>query len=53
MIEILSGRENVEGLFGEDVSIVSILGWEDDIILLDGNSKFGGQSSPSNVFIVE
>ena len=53
MIKVSSGRENVEGLFGEDIGIVSILGWEDDIVFLGSNSKFGGQGSLSNVFIIE
>ena len=53
MIKVLLGRESVKGLFGEDVGIVSILGWEDDIIFLGSNSKFSGQGSLSNVFVIE
>ena len=53
MIEISLERESVKGLFGEDINVVSILEWKDDIILLGGNGKFGGQSGLLNVFIVE
>ena len=51
MIEVSSGRENVEGSFREDVGIVSILGWEDDIVFLVGDSKFSRQGGFLNIFI--
>ena len=53
MVKVLLGRKYIEGSFGEDVGIVSILGGKDDIVLLGSNSKFSGQGSLSNVFVVE
>ena len=53
VIKVSSGGKNIEGSFGEDIGIVSILRWEDDIVFLGGNSKLSGQSSLSNVFVIE
>ena len=38
----LVGGEGVEHLFGEDINIVSILGGEDDIILLSSDGELSG-----------
>ena len=42
MVKVLSGRENVECSFGEDISIVSILGGKDIIVFLGSDSEFSG-----------
>ena len=51
MVKVSSGREGIECLFGEDVSIISILGGESDVIFLDSDGEFGGQGGFSNVFV--
>ena len=53
MVKVSLGRKNIEGPFGEDVSVVSILGGKVDIVFLGGNSKFSGQGSLLNVFVIE
>ena len=53
MIKVSSGRESVEGLFGENISVVSILRRNNNIVFLSSNSKLGGQGSFSYVFITE
>ena len=53
MVKVLSGREDVECLFGKDVSIISILGREGGIVFLGGDGKFSGQGGFLNVFVLK
>ena len=53
MVKVPSGRKNIEGSFGEDIGIVSILGGKDNVVLLSGDSEFSGQGSFLNVFVIE
>ena len=53
MVKVSSGRESIKCSFREDIGIVSILGRENDIIFLGGDSEFSGQGGFTNVFIVE
>ena len=53
MIEVSLGREDIKGWFREDIGVVSILGWEDNITFLGSNGEFGGQGSSSNMFVIE
>ena len=49
MVKISLRGKSVECLFGEDISIVGILGGKSDIVFLGGNSEFGGQGGFSCV----
>ena len=53
MVEVLLGREDVECLFGKDISIISILRREGGIVFLGGNGKFSGQGGFLNVFVLK
>ena len=53
MIKISSGRKGVECSFGEDNSVVSVLGGKGDFRLLSGDGEFGRYSGFSNMFIVK
>ena len=53
MVEVLLGREDVECLFGKDISIISILRRKGGIVFLGGNGKFSGQGGFLNVFVLK
>ena len=53
MVKVSSRGKGVKHSFEEDVGVISILGREDGIIFLGGNTKFGGQGGFVNMFIVK
>ena len=53
MVKILSWGKDVEGLFGDDIHIVSILLWKGDVIFLGCNTEFSREGGFLDMFFVE
>ena len=53
MVKVSLRGKSIKCSFREDVGIVGILGREDDVIFLGGDSEFGGQGGFANMFVVE
>ena len=53
MVETLAGGKTVEHLFSKYIGVLGVLGGKDYVMLCSSDSKFGGEGSFLNVFIVE
>ena len=53
MIEVSVGRKGVEHLFPKYIGVFGVLGGEDYIVLIGGNSELSREGGFLNVLIVE
>ena len=53
MVKVSVGRENIKRPFREDISIVSILGRKDSLVLLGGDDEFGGEGGLLDVSFIK